>query len=517
MLEGVERLALPGVPGTLTVFGPEAFPVVSAPSGGRPAPLVGAARLGRGRAVLFGHGYFGDALAEGDTARFVANALRWAARDPGTVRVGVRGRNALAAHLPAGFSVVALDGDAWTARLAEVDVAVLPLADLRAEEVEAVGARVRAGLGVAGGMPGWGWRQLNPGKDLATENAGNRLLAPAGLVWGEETVEKPADGLLRVEGPASPMTHAGLALDALLAKAEGRTLSAADSALAVATVARAVREVPPADDLFRPRLARLLAKARDLGGVPTAEQPLTDDDGLAKVLLTAEIQRDRALPPRRVSAHPAAAAFPGEVPTGAPRVARRVAVDLGVPDWRSTGLYAPPGETLVVRVPLERAGEGLRLRIGAHTDLLWGHARWQRAPEVTVERPLDAPETHHASAFGGLVYVVVPRDGGVGVVEVEVRGAVEAPRFALGETSAEGWRRIRERPAPWAEVGTSKVVITVPSEHVRSLEDPEALLRWWDRVMDGCADLAAIPRERRRPERYVADVQISAGLGAASA
>jgi len=30
-------------------------------------------------------------------------------------------------------------------------------------------------------------------------------------------------------------------------------------------------------------------------------------------------------------------------------------------------------------------------------------------------------------------------------------------------------------------------------------------------VMDSCADLAAIPRERRRPERYVADEQISAG------
>ena len=36
-------------------------------------------------------------------------------------------------------------------------------------------------------------------------------------------------------------------------------------------------------------------------------------------------------------------------------------------------------------------------------------------------------------------------------------------------------------------------------------------MTWWDGVMDACADLATIPRVRERPERYVADEQISAG------
>jgi hypothetical protein len=54
-------------------------------------------------------------------------------------------------------------------------------------------------------------------------------------------------------------------------------------------------------------------------------------------------------------------------------------------------------------------------------------------------------------------------------------------------------------------------VLTVPSDRVRDLDDPEPLLAFWDRVLDACADLATIPRERRRPERYVADVEISAG------
>jgi hypothetical protein len=36
-------------------------------------------------------------------------------------------------------------------------------------------------------------------------------------------------------------------------------------------------------------------------------------------------------------------------------------------------------------------------------------------------------------------------------------------------------------------------------------------MTWWDRVADGAADLFQIPRDRPRAERYVADVQISAG------
>jgi len=36
-------------------------------------------------------------------------------------------------------------------------------------------------------------------------------------------------------------------------------------------------------------------------------------------------------------------------------------------------------------------------------------------------------------------------------------------------------------------------------------------MKFWDQVLDACADLATIPRERPRPERYVTDTQISAG------
>ena len=131
---GVDRIALPGVPGTVTVFGPHAFPVVTAQVGGRPAPIVGATSHGKGRAVLFGHGYFGSALAVGDTAHLVANVLRWAAGDgEDPARRRPREDGARATHLgEQGFQFVDLDGARWTKRLGQVDVVVLPLAQRRA-------------------------------------------------------------------------------------------------------------------------------------------------------------------------------------------------------------------------------------------------------------------------------------------------------------------------------------------------------------------------------------------------
>ncbi len=119
---------------------------------------------------------------------------------------------------------------------------------------------------------------------------------------------------------------------------------------------------------------------------------------------------------------------------------------------------------------------------------------------------LPRPERSPAASAGSCTSS--PR-GRQDVAEVEIAGAVEAPYFVLGKTR--NWKTVRERPAPWAEFATSKVVITVPSDVIRKLDDPAALMRFWDEVMDACADLAARPHERESPERYVADVQISVG------
>jgi hypothetical protein len=500
LLEGVGTIVAPGVPGALATFGDFAEPlVVGRAVRGVLAPAVAFARMGRGRIVAFGHdGYFGGgALADPGTGRLMRNAATWL-RGGAHGPAGVVARPDLAAFLrdqgfevreigagddPRGFSVVAMVHEPLTR-----------------DQQTRLKRFVREGGGLLLASTGWGWRMIT-GRRI-DEHPLNAITEPAGLVWTdgmlERTVQTGFDASAAIPGDV----HAGRALEALGSEANPQAL---------ASVLAAGLNLSDRESAFRDGLRALREQASD-AAMPTASSPVTSQEPkrrLALALDTADMQR---APVSGVVAHPAAEAFPGRVSPDAPRIARDVRVDPARPGWLSLGLYAAPGERIIVRVPADWAGRGLQVQIGAHTDELWGLDTWRRAPAIVRSFPIGAPETLAANAFGGLVYLVVPEGARGEPFQAAVEGAVEAPLFVLGHTTLAEWRgRIRGLPAPWAELATSKLVLTVPSGVVRALDDPEALLRFWDRVMDACADLAAWPRERARPERIVADEQISAG------
>ncbi|XP_050821172.1 TRPM8 channel-associated factor 2-like isoform X2 [Gopherus flavomarginatus] len=81
-----------------------------------------------------------------------------------------------------------------------------------------------------------------------------------------------------------------------------------------------------------------------------------------------------------------------------------------------------------------------------------------------------------------------------------------------GETCKCQWlASIRHYPAPWAELATENIILTVSADSIRHIENPEPLLTLWDQIMMAIAELAAAPAKFPRPERIVTDVQISAG------
>lgn len=81
-----------------------------------------------------------------------------------------------------------------------------------------------------------------------------------------------------------------------------------------------------------------------------------------------------------------------------------------------------------------------------------------------------------------------------------------------GKTSQEEWKRSLEgNPAPWGELATDNIILTVPTENLKSVNNPESLLQLWDEMMQAAAKLASEPFPYRRPERIVTDVQISVG------
>jgi hypothetical protein len=96
-------------------------------------------------------------------------------------------------------------------------------------------------------------------------------------------------------------------------------------------------------------------------------------------------------------------------------------------------------------------------------------------------------------------------------VDVTIGGAYAAPLWVQGETSLADWKKtIRWAPAPWAEIVTDKIILTVPARSVRDLDDPQPLADFYNKGMDAAFALFGAP-PRTRPERIVADVQISAG------
>lgn len=516
LLSGVATVAAPGAGGALSVFGQDAFVVVAGGAeGALREPVVAAATLGKGRVVAFGHeSYFkAPALAQKDTGRLILNAVRWAGGKAAAPRIAVRGQGGLPAFLGKHkLKAVALDDAAWTAKLKSFDVLCMRVSSAGAPAGEAVAKFVAAGGGLVVADCGWGWLRLNRGKGLLADHPGNLLLARAGISWGGGRLKPTVQGGYEARGNPPVLCHAGRALEALAAHEAGKAkLAAADVTQATHVVRRMAQCVQLSNALLRGKVERL---GKDFGVrlIPTARRPLTDKTPLGRLLMELAVVQMRSLPPERVRAHPAAAAFPGSVGAEAKRVRRELMIDTGIGGWHSTGLYAAPGEVITVQLSPAAAGKRLSVRIGAHKDGLWRHRSWRRSPEVCRAYRIDSPLTRAANAFGGLVYIDVPGGCKLGRVPITVAGAVEAPYFVLGRTDPAAWRKtIRHRPAPWAELATSKVVLTLPSKVVATLDDPTGVMKFWDEVLDACAELVAIPLKRPRPERFVTDVQISAG------
>lgn len=516
LLAGLRSLAAPGSPGSVAALRESAVPLVlGGADGGTSAAVCVAGTWGEGRVVALGHSSYLDAatLADDDTGEFIARVLAWAAgrtageRPGASVRVGTLD-SGLDAWLgqrgltPVRIAALSPEG------LAGVDVLAIGVRDFTPAQAEAITAFVTGGGGLVAAQTGWGWKQIAgraaPGgrePDMRT-NPLNRLLLPAGIAWTDRIVSETEGDTFKLGGEMPGAMNVDAALDELLAP--GANTNPRRLTQASATALAGVRLLPREDTSIRPRLRSLIAEhAADL--VPTADKPLDASRPLARLLLTVQLDEMLEEPPERVRAHPSAAHFPGQVPPDAPRVERAIEL-AGVPRWQSTGLYVPPGEVVSITAPRG----GAVARVGCHTDDLHHLGAWKRAPLIASSHTLEQGVNRVASPFGGLLYIEQAR-GDVAPMSVRVAGAVEAPRYVLGETTAETWRTARSAPAPWGEIQTPGVIISLPSSLLREIDDPRELGELWQSILDHAADLRGISRVRASPERYVPDLQISAG------
>ncbi|MCX5690166.1 MAG: M60 family metallopeptidase [Planctomycetota bacterium] len=495
-----------GTPGILAVWGSKAQVVLA---GGKEkgilAPVAARGTLGTGRVVCFAHtGYVGK-LDAGSARTLLTRSVQWARRPGQKLRVGTIHTDAAASlveELGPDATVTRIDKD-WTKALGGYDCLVVSGWDFNDAQVQALTDFARNGGGLVAGQTAWAWNA--PDGATLCDNPLNRVMAGAGIAWTDEYAGKTGkEGFAPRPGPA--VLHARDALKALSTPDGGKGKD--DPRQAAACLVSAARVLGPKDLELRPQLLRQLReRGKDL--LPSEQHPLKANDALGRALVAfsvSELGREQS-----PKAHAAAVDFPGQPAPGSSPANISIKVDRSRLGWHSTGVYAVAGEPVTITLSDAAQAKGLRVRIGCHQDELWHLGDWKRIPQITLERPMSGASMRLTSAFGGPVYVVVNDPKATGTFDVKIEGGCAAPLYVLGETTDEQWKQLRGNPGPWAELVTSKVCLSVPSEHVRTLENPRQLMEFWDKVLDAQADLATIPRERAKPQRYVADRQISAG------
>ena len=526
LLSGLTRLDFAGgLPSRLIVHGPDAFPVLV---DDQHHVVIAGAYVDQGRALVIGHeGPLGHRLTSGTgMAGLWQNAASWlTGQGPGQTSgvIGVMpGYADLADDLAeAGWVTRTLaPSDLTEVGLADVDLLVMDTYETHsAATLGAIHTWLSNGGALLAGGHAWWWAASDPAHtDAALNYPGNALLAPTGITIVESTASDAPYPL--PDSHASNLDQARFAIDILTREREGcTTLSPEDRARAASSAGGAI-DVLPLDSDF-------VASARPFSDavgpvMPTASSPLVLATNPIDAL-AARLQIRLALDadPDDVVAHPASADFPGPVSEEAPRVSRTLVIDgdyvgapnqfgYGAPDaavWRSTGLYAAPGEVIEVTVPSRAIAMGLTVQVGIHTDLLWDKDEWSRLPRIVATRPIDTVATRIASGFGGPVYITVPVGSALGELEVTVANAVPMATFVAGAD----WPAELAHGAPWAELIGTSLVLHVPIDDARDLTDPVALMTLWDQILAQNAWLGGIPTARPRAERFVVDRQISAG------
>ena len=508
------------VPSSILTHSEAAFPLVVDEDN---KTFIAAALVGEGRVLHLGHEtHLSNALSgSGDTDQLIRNTLSWMSNGVIDPIIVIHPDLYILKAFIADEGYQAVSGTQDDLEGADI-YAAMTYDDLDEDDYETLQTFVAEGGGLITAGLAWHWAYSNT--NVATKYPGNRMLWGSGLTITEDYTN-PYSDVVNETAP-SHLYHHGHALDAILDHLKGESpLSSQDLLTAVDTSTYAIKRLPPFS------FPKYYASAQDIVDlvnpvIPTRENPLVVAEmPIEQVIVNIDYRFATDLPAQELSAHPASVSFPGEVTGGRSTFGVDVLAsyngrdsnysysDAGLDVWRSTGLYVPPGEVVTVHLSQDLVDKNISLLVGSHSDTLWHLKQIHRHPSITRSWEVSDTRLEIGSVFGGLLYVRIPAGVEVGWTHLEIEGAVAAPRYVHGETTLADWQvteRLRE--APWAEIGSEKFIMTVPSESIRDLEDPSLLMNFWDQVLDANAWLeGSDPNTRTRPERFVLDTQISAG------
>lgn len=290
-------------------------------------------------------------------------------------------------------------------------------------------------------------------------------------------------------------------------------------------------------------LAALISQAQQPGSTVTPQNVIihpgatlpVKDSGLRKQIVEWCMGQMFTPEYKKIKAHPSAAYFPGAVKAGAAIVTQQVNIQhRQIPDnylpvisrleysgpfednLYSTGLYAPAGQIITIKVPDSLVNKEITVQIGAHSDFLgywmaWEES-WRRMPMVIKRNGLNKTTVKIASPFGGLIYIRANPKSASWAGSFTISGAVTAPLFILGKTTSKEWaEQLKNNKAPWGELASDQMILTLPDTVLQKVKQPDSIMRLWDLIVTGEMELAQVPQPVYRPQRMVIDEHLAGG------
>lgn len=492
-----------GAPGRLLVFGENSFPVLTGWNKTHQQVVVAASKYKSGRVISVAHESFLDSSKDSNLT-FLKNCFSWCgAKDFNQSNI-VANTSSLVRKQLKNFKVKAGE----IGKVKHVDIWIVNSHKLESmQQVNALIEHVQQGGGLIVSGLGWAWKTyMSQGKSLKTEFLGNQLLNHFGMSF----IDGVSKAKQKSEFVFDDIVPIHLHLNEQWSQLKKTVVL--KHKLLTSELEAAIRGLPVGQGLkWMDEFCHYLEKESGVVGYDF-KKPMKSSDVLHRLQILLELEQQKNCDPLQVKAHPSHKMFPGSVTKkDAKRIEAEIQFDPSQQGWVSTGLYAEAGQPLKVKVPPSLVGK-VSCRLGAHSDKLFHLDTWKRMPEISSVTKLKQSETTLCTAYGGLVYLEFKKNLDLPEQSIIFQNVLQAPIFIAGKTSLKQWNEsLKFAAAPWGEIGSDKIIVSVPSESLRSLDRPDQLMETWDKILDLCAELAQIPKDRSKPQRMVCDIQISAG------
>ncbi len=368
---------------------------------------------------------------------------------------------------------------------------------------------------------GMGWVYMSYGDGKKGENikkfSGNLLFSPAGIFFGTGYSKGK---ILKSDNKGNENLSGNAVNSAVQILKKGKSVSEKQMNQILNSLSEDLAEVYGSELLSKEHKDFLISQLKENSKlIPSADSPLkkskteeiltiallnfwiqTGND-FPRELFSDQKQIKKLLESRKISS------------VNYSQTKRKISADLKDIFWIETGLYARPLEIIRIKTDGSLLKNGLKIRIGAQSDILLNFnenlQEWKRWPEVSISKSLNEKEIQIMNPFGGMIFIENRKPGPR--AEFSIEGGTEAVSFNSEKHSLDDWKRmLNNSDSEWGIIGNSNIKIVTTERALKKLKDPVKLAKFWDTAWKNSQELLQ-EKKRNYTQYIVCDTQISLG------